>query len=132
MKAEGGDDAANPEFDERRMLRIDAKVATLDVRNPGDNVVGLVDGEAIEARADRRMKNSSAGDQNNDEQKDGNVRFGIFFRPVRGRSYEASSARRPQDLCGIVTRPREIGDEWDFQCLMDAVVAGSDCWTDGR
>ena len=58
-----GDDAADPEFDEGRLLGIDAEVVVPDVRDSRGNVVGLVDGKSIQAGGDGGAQNSQAEEQ---------------------------------------------------------------------
>ena len=58
VKAGGGDKAADPQFYERGMLWIDAKVAIFYIGNPSGYVVCLVDGEAVQTRSDGGAKDA--------------------------------------------------------------------------
>ena len=56
------DEAPNPELDQRRVFRIDAKIAKSYVGDAGSNVIGLVDCESVET-----CRNGGANDGCRDE-----------------------------------------------------------------
>ena len=69
VETQSGDDRANPEFDERRMFRVNAEVGALDVGDAGDDVVALIEDEAIEAFGDGGAQDGSEDDGHDEKQE---------------------------------------------------------------
>jgi hypothetical protein len=67
VETQSGDYRANPEFDERRMFRVNAEVGALDVGDAGDEVVALIEGEAIEAGGDGGTQSCGKNDAYNEK-----------------------------------------------------------------
>src|SRR5690606_27363732 len=84
-----------PQLHQRGVLGVEVESAAAGIGGAGDEVPGFVDGEAVQAGADRRAGDRQQGEQRNQRDPCPAPAGGRHFRSYAGRQADRPAARRP-------------------------------------